>query len=83
MIGSLITENLDILPGCPADATGTRWWRVRLHPHGRDTTAADPANVPEEHHLQLWPADRADETRHRLTDRTGTRSRAPRDNPPT
>ncbi|MFJ7423420.1 hypothetical protein ACIQXD_33160 [Streptomyces uncialis] len=83
MIGSLITENLDTLPGYPADATGTQWWRVRFHARGRDAAAADPARVSEEHYIQVWPADhRADEIRHKLTDRTGTRSRGPREGPP-
>ncbi|MFJ4774520.1 hypothetical protein ACIP88_36365 [Streptomyces uncialis] len=77
MIGSPITGNLDILPGYPATATGTQWWRVRFHARGRDAAAADPADVSEEHHIQVWPADHAaDEIRHKLTDRTGTRSRS-------
>ncbi|WP_331726461.1 hypothetical protein [Streptomyces uncialis] len=82
LIGSLITEELDILPGYPDGASG-QWWRVRFHARGRDTAAAgDPTDVSEEHHIQLWPSAQADEIRHKLTDRTGTRSRTPREDPP-
>ncbi len=53
-----------------------RWWRFRFHARGRDTDF-DPAGPLEEHLVQVWPAPRAPEARHKLTDQTGHRSRNP------
>ncbi|MBB5109437.1 hypothetical protein [Streptomyces spectabilis] len=53
-----------------------QWWRFRFHARGRDTTA-DPHSPPERHFVQIWPAPRAGEIRHKLTDQTGHRTRNP------
>ncbi|WJV51762.1 hypothetical protein [Streptomyces flavofungini] len=53
-----------------------QWWRFRIHARGRDT-AHDPSTPPEQHLIQIWPAPRAPEIRHKLTDQTGHRRRDP------
>ncbi|WP_125264484.1 hypothetical protein [Streptomyces alboflavus] len=53
-----------------------QWWRFRFHARGRDTAHA-PDGPPEEHLVQAWPAPRAPEVRHKLTDQTGHRRRNP------
>ncbi|MEU2560957.1 hypothetical protein ABZ626_16710 [Streptomyces longispororuber] len=53
-----------------------QWWRFRIHARGRDTVH-DPSAPPEQHLVQVWPAPRAPEIRHKLTDQTGHRRRNP------
>ncbi|MGA4844298.1 hypothetical protein [Streptomyces sp. G45] len=75
MIGEPVGDDLLDAP-LPGDEDDYRWWRFRLHARGRDT-ADHPGSPPEEHLIQVWPAERAPETRHKLTDQTGHRSRNP------
>ncbi|MEU9983595.1 hypothetical protein [Streptomyces sp. NPDC050856] len=83
LLGSLITGDLEVLP-LPR-AVGEKRWRFRFHARGRDAASAagdhptQPDGAPLEQHLiQVWPAPYAPETRYKVTDTTGARSRADR-----
>ncbi|MGA5558904.1 hypothetical protein [Streptomyces lavendulocolor] len=81
LLGSLITGDLDQL-NLP-ETEGEQWWRFRFHARGRDAASAagdqptHPDGTPlEQHHIQIWPAPRAQVTCYKTTDTTGVRSRA-------
>ncbi|SOE08985.1 hypothetical protein SAMN06272775_0063 [Streptomyces sp. 2323.1] len=65
----------------PITAAGPGWYRIRVHARGRDQGAQirdlDLDDEPvEEHLIQTWPAPRAPEIRHKLTDTYGAEARA-------
>ncbi|MER6093364.1 hypothetical protein [Streptomyces bluensis] len=73
MAGEPTTDDVVDVPlfGEPEDH---QWWRFRIHARGRN--APSPAATPtaqgtthEQHLIQVWPAPRAAEIRHKLTDR--------------
>jgi hypothetical protein len=66
----------------PAGPDETRSYRVRVHARGRDrgreveyVVAADGDELVEEHAVIIWPAERAPETRWKLTDEVGAEIR--------
>lgn len=76
-------ESSVALPAAPDEV---RSYRVRVHARGRDrgreveyVVAADGDELVEEHAILIWPAERAPETRWKLTDEVGAeiRSRGP------
>ncbi|MGW6455112.1 hypothetical protein ACWF94_04160 [Streptomyces sp. NPDC055078] len=83
MVGGPVTDDLEDVP-LPAGEEDYRWWRFRIHARGRDAASAagdiyadEGDTVLEEHRIQIWPAPRTPQTRHRLTDQTGARIRTP------
>ena len=75
MVGDPVPDDLLDVP-LLGDEEHYQWWRFRFHARGRDT-AQVPDGPPEEHLVQAWPAPRAPEVRHKLTDQTGYRRRNP------
>jgi hypothetical protein len=74
LVGELDGDSRDDLPNLLASGPGT--YRLRISVRGRaagqklDHLKRDEDPV-EEHRLQMWPADLADETIHKATDEVG------------
>ena len=75
---SLFTDSGTITPPVPMDDTApplpplntapSSWFRIRAHARGRKAARdmmVPPAEPPEEHLLQMWPAPQADEVMYR------------------
>ncbi|MGP9023118.1 hypothetical protein ACT1U9_32525 [Streptomyces sp. BR1] len=68
--GGLDPEDAEYGIDLPGPEGEPRWWRLRIHARGRDT-ASEGDNLSERYLILVWPAGRAPEIRHKLTDRTG------------
>jgi hypothetical protein len=75
---SLFTDSGTISPPVPLDDAAPplprlnidpdSWFRIRAHARGREAASGmvlAPAEPPEEHLLQMWPAPTADEVIYR------------------
>jgi hypothetical protein len=63
-----IPRSEDAPPLPPLNTTPSSWFRIRAHARGREAARdilLPPADPPEEHLLQLWPAPQTDEVIHR------------------
>ncbi|GGR45911.1 hypothetical protein GCM10010219_59390 [Streptomyces netropsis] len=60
----------------PGSEDEPRWWRMRFHARGRDDSLDNPVagqivESAEQYLILVWPAAKAPEICHKVTDRAG------------